>query len=382
MSESDSTPKAPADPSPAPSSEPAVAASVSAEPAPVDGASAAAPPARPGGISSKPEIPPYTKETALAAAAKQASPATGKQPVIASSTGKQPVVASATGKQAIIDPNASRPSSRRRLMLELLSGCIEKSKVRDIVGMETVRFVLESSVAPKWRGQGDFELDAIWKILSKEPGLSQQEAALPLLIFSTYELDVEVKIKLPDELASVAFEERMLLREGLGFGADELEKAVERIQAVAAEEEAERDKAKILNQATSQSDAPLVPKKRKKGRTATIIGGVIASVIAIGLAIGAVLIILSDGTSAFPVDDVSDLLVLQNGRRVGPAMVAVVNDPRWDQLSKPDRKQLAHDLFERESPKGIEVMNLVDDTRRTLAYVSAPGGAAVTVTLP
>ena len=309
-------------------------------------------------------------------------PTTGRQPAIASATGKQPAIASATGKQAILVASASRPAARRKLMLELLGGCIEKSRVRDIVGMETIRFVLESSVAPKWRGQGDFEIEGIWKILSKEPGLSHQEAALPLLVFSTYEEDLGVPIKLPEELSVVSLEERMLLREGLGFGADELARAVERIKEIDAEEEAERDKAKIMTQATSQADAPRVPKKKlSRGRIVTIVSGIFAGALALVAAGGALFIIFSDGTNAFDVNDVGDLIQLSNGRRAGTAIVAEITDSKWEKLSVDAKKQLAHSVFERESSKGIDTVNLVDGTGKTLAYISAPGGGSLTIAI-
>jgi hypothetical protein len=183
---------------------------------------------------------PVTGRTPAVAATPSAKPATGPNALIAGRpvTGPNAVIARpVTGQSAVIGgAKTPAPSTggRRKLVLELLTECIEKSKVRDIVATDTIRFAVESTVGARWRGS-EMDLEGLWKILSKEPGLDERSAALPLLVFSTFGANLNLTVKLPEVLEAFPMEMRIAMRDELRVGADQLAKAEARLAQVASD---------------------------------------------------------------------------------------------------------------------------------------------------
>ncbi len=84
---------------------------------------------------------------------------------------------------------------------------------------------------------------------------------------------------------------------------------------------------------------------------------------------------------SFDVSDVAETIVLGRGWRQNETMGARIDDRRWNALPAEERRRIGRQLFEKEKPKGIRVINLVDGTGRTRMVVMDEGGASPHVSL-
>src|SRR5260370_33543712 len=94
--------------------------------------------------------------------------------------------------------NLSPRHAQRRLLIDALMLCFERSGVCKVIEPRTIRFVLDSArgvLAP----DGEFRLDPIWKILCQQPELNARDAAAPLPVLKSYEELVGVRVGLPKE---------------------------------------------------------------------------------------------------------------------------------------------------------------------------------------
>jgi hypothetical protein len=89
--------------------------------------------------------------------------------------------------------------------------CIERSNLARVISLDTVRSVIESALDEIYRG-GEFQLEPLWQILEREPGISARDAAAPLLAFKSFEHEAGLRVRLPDTVESFNAEERELLR--------------------------------------------------------------------------------------------------------------------------------------------------------------------------
>jgi hypothetical protein len=258
--------------------------------------------------------------------------------------------------------------------MELLALCISKSRVGSLVAAETVRSVLESAAAEMWR-PGEFRLEVVWKILRHQPGLSEADAAAPLLVFKTYEEELRVTIKLPAELSSVSPEERLILRDQLGMSAEDLTKVVDQFWEAEATAEGARKAAQAAGEATRAGPASRATPRDLKSvspRRPLLVAASIA--FAIGAA-GFAAWRISGRPTRVNVGDVADLLLLEGAVRQEQTLAARIVDPKWEHLSDAEKQRIADELFSREVVKGVQAMTLVDDRSRVRVLAAEIGGS-------
>src|SRR5947209_2677680 len=129
-------------------------------------------------------------------------------------------------------------AAKRRVLVDALTMCLERSKVSEVVDAETLRTVLSSASGEMWR-EGEFRLDTVWKILTQQPGLSAKEVAPPLLVFKAYEEELGVAVRLPQALTAVPRSEQVRLRDELKISKADFAKALAELQTLAAAQEKE-----------------------------------------------------------------------------------------------------------------------------------------------
>jgi hypothetical protein len=101
--------------------------------------------------------------------------------------------------------------TKRKVVVDLLCLCIERSALTRALSVETVRHVVESALGEIYR-EGEFRLEPLWAILAREPGVQARDAAAALLAFKALEVEAELRIRLPNEVAALPEEERHALR--------------------------------------------------------------------------------------------------------------------------------------------------------------------------
>ncbi len=325
-------------------------------------------------------------------------------------------------------------AARRKLLVDSLLATLERSKLRDLIEEATLRSVIEMAMPDMWRNR-EIWLEALWRMIRREPGLTREEAALPLLAFSTWEKVLDAKIRLPEELAVVPLEARMLARDALHLGEDVVEKILDDYKQEFDKEQAleaarldseEQDAESAAMRGAPSGDAPAVGKKPTtksmpvvgrgpttksqpaiKGKSANpsiahalgtasysdlppelkrkrrIRYYITAGIVIVGISVGSGAISFFQSHSFGPatpenLDNVAEVLKLRDGKRSGTIVTAFVDDPRWKEMSMGQRQAIAMDVYVglRRS-KGITRLELHDPATAVNWAMSGSGSVAV-----
>lgn len=264
--------------------------------------------------------------------------------------------------------NLSPRLAQRRVLIDALMVCLERSKVCQVIEPRTIRFVLDSA-----RGvlatDGEFRLDPVWKILCQQPELSARDAAAPLLVFKSYQELLGVRVALPEELALIPEEEQQVLRGQIDLSRADFERALGHVKDRPVEREALPDEDTGVRQRPTGPEMPAAPTYSDKfstvgqsktagakSKTLAVVLGVLA-LVAVGIG---VLLTLPTTPGTFDLSRVSGMLMDTEGRRIDASLTARIVDPKWEGMKPEDQRKLAEDIFELLIPRGIQAMTLID----------------------
>ncbi len=123
---------------------------------------------------------------------------------------------------------AARP--KKKIVVDLLCLCIEHSRLREVLSVDTVRYVVESALGQIYR-EGEFRLEPLWALLSKEPGLTPEMSAAPLLAFKALEERISLRVRLPADVIGMAPLKQAELTKQVALPGEKLEPLVEELRA-------------------------------------------------------------------------------------------------------------------------------------------------------
>jgi len=275
--------------------------------------------------------------------------------------------------------SAEAVAAKRRVLIDALMMCLGKSRVVAVVDSKTTRGVLDSASSEMWR-EGEFRLDPVWKILIAQPGLTPEDVAPPLLVFKAYEQELGVLVRVPQALSAIPRGEQVRLREGLGIQRADFAAAIEEMRTLAASEAnarqaqnlaraAEANESRAEPRKTAAAKSVKAPPKKQSKAAAAALGAVALAAIVVGVWFG-----MRDTSAAFPLGDVAGTLQLSNGKAVGPSLTATLSDPKWESMSREDRKKAASAVMDIEAGKGIHSLVLLDDGGKMRAMVTETAG--------
>jgi hypothetical protein len=272
--------------------------------------------------------------------------------------------------------SADSVAAKRRALLDALMMCLSRSRVVNIVDAKTVRGVLDSAADDLWR-EGEFRLEAVWKLLMAQPGLTAEEVAPPLLVFKAFEKELGVAVRVPQALSAIPRGEQVKLRDALGIQRSDFQRALEPLRNIAAAEQPTSAKRQPARQAAAlvASDVQKV-KAGTQRRTPVAIALALVTLAGIGLGVRYA---VHDSSTAMDVSDVAGTLQLTHARAAQGSMSATITDPRWEPLSKEEQQKLALQLMEAEAPKGIHTIMLSDEKGTTRALISDGAGGRTAI---
>ena len=287
--------------------------------------------------------------------------------------------------------NAARMDSegvaqKRRVLVDALMMCLERSKVCEVVDGQTVRSVLDTGMKEMWR-EGELRLEYAWKILCQQPGLSAKEVAPPLLAFKAFEAELGVTVRVPEALTALPRSEQTKLRDELGITRQDFASAIASLQQLAL---TERQK-EVARESVQRTAAMEQAARGEEGKPATQPlplavgqGGVSERTKrTLAIVLGCLALIALPAALFFtfnekvqPVDmsDVAAHLKLTDARRVGESLVAHIDDPRWEGMSDADRQKAASQVFDVETRKGVRAMTLQDASGKVRVVGTDAGG--------
>jgi hypothetical protein len=262
-------------------------------------------------------------------------------------------------------------AAKRRVLVSALTKCLEHSRVKDVVPLESIRSILESASGELWR-EGEFRLEMVWKVLCQQPGLSPQEVAPPLLAFKSFEGDLEVNVRLPPALSALPPAEQAKLRDQVPLTKESFSTELQDIHAVARAQVAEEAAPRVdVGQAAQAAAAaePARPARKPATRGQKVAAGLIACIAVAGGGVSTYRS-LRDTAQGTDLSDVAPILQLSDGKQVNQSLSARINDGRWGTLAKDEQRKIAAQLFDREREKGIKVLTLVDGDGRVRVSAS------------
>jgi hypothetical protein len=271
--------------------------------------------------------------------------------------------------------SAESVAAKRKVLVDALTMCLSRSKVKDVVPLDTIRSILQSASGELWR-EGEFRLEMVWKILCQQPGLSAQEVAPPLLVFKSFEKTLGVHVLMPQALTAIPRAEQEKLREQLTITNEDFSQAIQQMSAIDSESEP-ASHADAAKQAV-ESTAPVKKSRKPATLTQKILATGLAAVALAGVVVS-VAVTLRDNVTDVDVADVAPILQLSDAKRLEKALSARINDPRWDALGHDEQRRISQQLFDKEQEKGIRSLTLVDAKGRLRVSATNLTGQTVLV---
>jgi hypothetical protein len=257
--------------------------------------------------------------------------------------------------------------TKRRVLVDALTMCLQRSRVCETVSADTLRSLLNSAIGELWR-EGEFRLETVWKILCQQPGLGAVEVAPPLLAFKEYEQPLGVRVRLPDALSTLPPPERQRLRESIRVSASDFAPAIAELQKLAADDAKSRDAAALAHR--EQPTAAPGRASPARRRLALALAG--ASLLSLSIAL---VVTFHSTAQPFDVSDVETLVRLDEARRGEQSAVARIVDGRWNSLGRDEQLRIAGRVFDVERKKGIRSLTLTDEHEQIRVMVSDVSGA-------
>jgi hypothetical protein len=264
--------------------------------------------------------------------------------------------------------NLSPRHAPRRLLIDALMVCLERSKVCNVIESRTIRFALDSA-----RGvvsaDGAFRLDPVWKILCQQPELTAREVAAPLLVLKSYESVLGARVALPEELTVIPEAEQQELRSQLNLSRADFERALAQLKERPVEREVMSDvdagarrraTGPEMPAATSYSEqfSPAAQAK-SAGTKARALAALLGVLTLVAVGIGVVLT-LPSRPEGFDLARASAILTLADGKRIDASLTARIVDPKWDSLKREEQQKLADEIFHLVATGGIKALTLID----------------------
>lgn len=281
-------------------------------------------------------------------------------------------------------------AAKRRVLIDALMMCLQKSRVVQVVDGKTVRSVLDSASKELWR-EGEFRLEPVWKILVAQPGLTAEDVAPPLLLFKAYENELGVVVRVPQALSAIPRGEQVRLRDALGLERADFAKSIDELKSLAAADSSASSQQQLARAAEAgarqEERKPPAAAKARPAKASKAPATAQSKALAVGLGLGGVAALVfgvwfafRDTARGYDLSDVAATLQLSDGRAAGPSLTATISDGKWDTMSIDDRKKAAAAVMDVEAGKGIKSLTLLDKSGREAAAVNeTPNGRVVMV---
>jgi hypothetical protein len=277
-----------------------------------------------------------------------------------------------------MDTQPSGPAQSKRLV-DLLVLALSSSDAGKTLKAEALRKLVETRLREDYDGK-TLDLGPLWTALLAEPGMSEFKLAPAFLQFREWEGRLDTTVTMPKPLASVdrSQAKRHLVRLAV-IKATDLDPLLYPKLAVApaappppVAKPVARPAAEAGAQpAASRAVEPVPQSPRRKALLA-------ASAVVLVLALGFIgFSLFSRPGAKYSSGKLDAVLKVDQTRRVGHAVTAVIADGRWEEMSPADRQRALEQLFKAVEPDGVKSLMLRDTAGRSRGLASSVGGDRV-----
>jgi hypothetical protein len=269
------------------------------------------------------------------------------------------------------EPNLAKTPANKKTIVDAIVLAFAHSEVREVVGTDALRMVLDARYVEMVQKQGTLNLQPLWELLKTQPGFQPEQSLAPLCKIKLWEPRLGLPIELPRELG------------GLGV--------IERDKQAAKCKVPETELNRVLNpqasgpiavprQASGAVKGPAEAQPAQNRRRVMVAAGLMALAVA-GVA-GALLWTFAGGPQTLPVSEVSREIPLKEVKLMGDLVGGVLSD-RTAWLGQPEleRRRQLQSALEHAHAHGATRLVLMDDQGVVCAQASYEEDGTPAVTM-
>jgi hypothetical protein len=268
------------------------------------------------------------------------------------------------GGQAMADtPAAIKGPASKRTVVDAIVLAFSKSDVRDVVGTDALRMVLEGHYRDMMKTPGVLSLQPVYDLLLKQPGVQADQATPAFCRIKQWEGRLNIPIEMPQELGELTTIERDRHAQKCKVPDEELARILNPNAAPApkAKEAVPVATAPQLSSGITAQDATS-PLRRTIAYVLFAVG-IIAATGSIWWAVGGAKI--ENITPA----QISTDIPLKLAKRSGDTIGAVLSDKSaWMARSQPERMRLLTQALEKSQALGAERFVLMDEQGQVFGH--------------
>ena len=254
------------------------------------------------------------------------------------------------------DPSAPTP---KRMLIDALVLACANSRLRDVVGTDALRSVLDVEYRDLTAG-GAFDLQTIWELFEQQPGFDPDSAAAPLARFKSWEKRLGMEIKLPGAMRNLSDGELSIMASECAIATPDLQKLFRGVKEEDEPKKVPKTSALTVDSESQSSmppeaDTMLTPSRRR----ALEIGLGVLGVVALGFAGMTVYGECNQKANWKGISgDFAGDLPITSPERIGNQVAATLTDASWRSLPIDERRQQLGDALHRLRDQDINVLFL------------------------
>jgi hypothetical protein len=239
---------------------------------------------------------------------------------------------------------------KKELVIDTLVLAFSRSRLRDVVGTDALRSVLDIQYRDMVRGN-ELLLQPLWSLLSEQPGFDADAAKPPLARFKRLEGKLGVVVTLPEAMVGLGEVELMSLAGGCEVSETDLEKLVRQHDPAAQAELASKRAA-----ALDAADAVERKAARASSRGPLVIVAAVIALAAFGFTGWQVYRAVSAPAASFDQLKVDLGLPAASSVRRGAEAVVTLVDDTWLRKPVAEREAAMSGALQRAAASGINVL--------------------------
>jgi hypothetical protein len=260
-------------------------------------------------------------------------------------------------------PAAVKGPAGKRTIIDAIVLAFSKSEVRDVVGTDALRMVLEGRYLEMVKTPGVLNLQPVYDLLKSQPGVQAEQLTPAFCRIKQWENRLNMPIELPQDFKALGTIERDRHAQKCKVGDDELARILNP-QAAAAPKAREAVPSHAAPQISTHVRAEQSSSSVRTKIAYALFGlGMIAAAGSIWWAVGGTKI------ETLKPAQISTDIPLKTAKRSGDTIGAVLSDKSaWMARSQPERMRLLTQAFEKTQALGAERLVLMDEQGQVFGH--------------
>jgi hypothetical protein len=256
-------------------------------------------------------------------------------------------------------PASIKGPASKRVVVDAIVLAFSKSDVRDVVGTDALKMVLEGRYLEMIKTPGVLSLQPVWDLLLSQEGVTADQVKPVFSKIKQWENRLNVPIVLPKDLEELTSVERDRLAQNIRVPDEELARILNPGSVAAPRPKSVRS---VPVAAAPQLSGGIKDLGVPPSKTRKMVAFALFTVGVLGAGISAVWALGGGKVESLTPAQVSTEIPLKGARRSGETIGAVLADKNaWMQKSQADRRRMLEQAFEKTQSLGAARFVLMDD---------------------